>query len=77
MGFQRTRSDGKEVEIVSINNQNVNYYQWGKNCANLEQTEDEVKHLIDQGHMFDEKVKPEQTDDFWRGFIDHQIPSHS
>lgn len=73
MSFNRTRSDGKEVEIVSINNDNVDYYQWGKNCANLEQTEDEVKNLVDKGMLFSEKATLEQTDEFWRGFLDNQI----
>lgn len=75
MSFNKTRSDGKEIEIVSIDSQNVNHYQWGANCANLEQTEEEIKRLIAIGHLFDDKTTPEQSDDFWRGFIDNQIPS--
>lgn len=77
MSFTRTRSDGKEVEIVSINNANLDYYQWGKNCANLEQTEDEIKNLISKDMLFSPDTTSEQADEFWRGFLDNQIPSQS
>lgn len=72
MGFTRTRSDGKEVEIVSIdsNRTNADYYQWGKNCANLEHTEEETRKVLSS---YGDNFTAEQSDEFWRGFYDHQI----
>lgn len=72
MSFIRTRSDGKEVEIISIDRAITDYYQWGKNCANLEQTEEEIrKVLVSYGDDF----SAEDSDNFWRGFTDNKIQS--
>lgn len=70
MSFKRTRSDGKEVEIVSIKNDSTDYYQWGANCANLEQTEEEARKSLSNYGL---KFTAEQSDEFWRGYVDHQI----
>ena len=73
MSFNRTRSDGVKVEIVSLpssNMTNADYYQWGKNCANLEHTEEETRGVLNN---FGITFTAEQSDEFWRGYFDNQV----
>lgn len=74
MSFTRTRSDGAEVEIVSMPASKdmtlADYYQWGKNNANLEHDEETTrKTLVSFGIVF----SAEESDEFWRGYFDNQV----
>jgi hypothetical protein len=73
MGFEHTRSDGVKVTIVSIPANEMSfadYYQWGKNCANLEQTVEDANEVL---VSFDLDFTSEESDEFWRGYHDNKI----
>lgn len=72
MGFQVQRSDGTTVEIVSINSDNPDYYQWGTNCANLEQDEDLVKRMWENQVLAYAEITPEESDLFWEGYYNNR-----
>lgn len=64
MSFQYKRKNGETVEIVSIQNTCPDYYQWGKNCANLYLSEEDARKALGSASG----VAPDR-DLFWEGYL--------
>lgn len=56
--------DGKE--IVSIDSNNPDMYQWGVNCKNLKLSEEECRSVFFQYES--EQFTTEQMNQFWEGY---------
>jgi hypothetical protein len=59
-------------EVVSINSENPDYYQWGKNCKILGYSLEETSKIIGTFNS-NEKINSENFDLFWHGY--YSIPT--
>ncbi len=51
-------------KVIPINSDNVDYWQWGKNCQILKYEQSSTANIIDG----DENATSEDFDEFWEGY---------